>query len=230
MYNIYERILFVPPGRLKKALLVMKFTLFLIMVTILQVNAKTFAQQVTVNMKNVEIDEVFKEIMTQTGYNVLWQPDKLKAVRHVTVNFKNATIETVLNQVLKGQAFNYIITNKTVVIRPNEDHTDGNSNENPVKKINIQGRVSDENGAPLPGVTVKLKNEAAITITDKLGEFEYNQIDASDTLQILYVGYKPIELKVTADLRNIKLTVLNKKLDEVMVNTGYQTLPLERVW
>ncbi|MDB5022361.1 MAG: SusC/RagA family TonB-linked outer membrane protein, partial [Mucilaginibacter sp.] len=232
MYNIYERILCVPPGRLKKALLVMRFILFLIMVTVLQVSAKSYAQQVTMNMKNVSIDQVFKEIMAQTGYNVLWQPDKLKSERHVTVNFKNAKIETVLDQVLKGQPFGYTITNKTIIIRSNENHADGNAtdlNGTPLKKINIQGRVTDENGAPLPGVTVKLKNEAAVTATDKSGEFAFKQIDAGDVLLISFVGYNPVELNVTADLSNIKLTVLNKKLEEVMVNTGYQTLPLERV-
>lgn len=78
MYNIYERILFVPKGRIKKALLVMRFTLFFIMIAVMQLNAKSYAQQVTLNMKNVSLDEVFKEIMTQTGYNILWQPDKLK--------------------------------------------------------------------------------------------------------------------------------------------------------
>lgn len=230
MYNIYERILSVPPGRLKKALLVMRFTLFLIMVTVLQVSAKSYAQQVTMDMKNVSIDQVFKEIMAQTGYNVLWQPDKLKSERHVTVNFKNATIETVLDQVLKGQPFGYTITNKTIIIRSNDNHADGNPTDGtPLKKINIQGHIADENGAPLPGVTVKLKNEAAATATDKSGEFAFKQIDDSDVLLISFIGYNPVELNVTADLSNIKLTVLNKKLEEVMVNTGYQTLPLERV-
>src|SRR5260370_18137442 len=142
MYNIYERILSVPPGRLKKVLLVMKFTFFLIMITVLQLSAKSYAQQVTMNMKNVAIDEVFKEIMTQTDYNVLWQPDKLKSERHVTVNFKNAKIETVLDQVLKGLPFSYTITNKTIVIRPNEDHAGGNAtnlNRAPLKKIKNNG-------------------------------------------------------------------------------------------
>jgi TonB-linked SusC/RagA family outer membrane protein len=230
MYNIYERILSVPPGRLKKTLLVMKFTLFLIMITVLQLSAKSYAQQVSMNMKNVAIDEVFKEVMTQTDYNILWQPDRLKSVRHVSVNFKNAKIEAVLDKVLKGLPFSYTITNKTIVIRPNEDHT-GNAadlNGAPLKKIDIKGHITDEKGAPMPGVTVKLKNEAAIIATDKSGEFEFKQIDADDILLISFIGYNPIELKVTADLSNIKLTVLNKKLDEVMVNTGYQTLPLER--
>ncbi|MDB5025263.1 MAG: SusC/RagA family TonB-linked outer membrane protein, partial [Mucilaginibacter sp.] len=123
-------------------------------------------------------------------------------------------------------------TNKTIVIRSNEDHAGGNAtdlNGTPLKKIDIQGRITDENGALLPGVTVKLKNEGTVTVTDKLGEFEFKQIDADDILLISFIGYKPIELKVTANLSNIKLTVLSKKLEEVIVNTGYQTLPLERV-
>lgn len=232
MYNIYERILFVPKGRIKKALLVMRFTLFFIMIAVMQLNAKSYAQQVTLNMKNVSLDEVFKEIMTQTGYNILWQPDKLKNAKHVNITFKNAKVEAILDQVLKDQPFSYTISNKTIVIRPNDGGTGGiatDLNGAPVKKINIQGRITDEKGDALPGVTVKLKNENLVTVTDKSGEFEYREIDADDMLQISFVGYNPLELKVTADLTNIKLTVLNKKLNEVMVNTGYQTLPLERV-
>jgi TonB-linked SusC/RagA family outer membrane protein len=232
MYNIYERILFVPSGRLKKVLLVMRFTLFLILVAVLQLSARSYAQQVTLNMKNVAVDQVFKEIMTQTGYNILWQPDKLKSAKHVNVNFKNAMVETILDHVLKNQPFSYTITDKTIIIKQGGNHPGGSAAEldgDTLKKINIHGRISDEKGSPLPGVTIKLKKTGVVFITNQSGEFDSRGIDNDDILMISFVGYNPVEIKVTADLSNIKLIVFNKKLEEVMVNTGYQTLPLERV-
>jgi hypothetical protein len=60
------------PCRIYKTLLIMKFTLILLMVTFLQVSAATYAQKVTLKVKNATIRDVFTKIQAQTSYDFLY--------------------------------------------------------------------------------------------------------------------------------------------------------------
>ena len=61
-------------------------------------------------------------------------------------------------------------------------------------------------------------------------EFYLENIDDKAVLIISFTGYQSREIPVAKDLGPIKLALREDKLDEVeiMVNTGYQTLPKER--
>ncbi len=98
----------------------MRLTIFLLIMTIMQVSASTYGQQITLNKKNVPLEQVFKAIMSQTGYNVIWQPGKLKNAKPVNASFENEALEKVLDKVLSDQPFSYTIENKTIVIRDKE--------------------------------------------------------------------------------------------------------------
>lgn len=81
----------------------------------------------------------------------------------------------------------------------------------------IKGVVSDDNGEPLIGVTVREKHEpmnGAITNID--GEFSLKVSSMNSIVIVSYVGFKTIEVKVTASM-NIKLTPDSQQLDEVVV-------------
>jgi TonB-linked SusC/RagA family outer membrane protein len=231
MYKIYERVLCVPPGRVRKFLFIMKITTFLIIAAIMQVSASTYGQQVTLSRKKAAMEEVFKEIMLQTGYNVLWQPDKLKDAKPVTVKFKNLQIDLAFDQLLAGQPFTYTIDNRTVVIKIKEHSFINDALEtlkNYFKSVDIKGRIVDENGTAMAGVTIKVKSYSRSVITNANGEFEIKGLEENALLQISYVGYQPLEIKATADLSTIKMILVSNGLEEVMISTGYQTLPLER--
>jgi hypothetical protein len=73
MYKFYIEILCWPKRRVPKLLLMMKLTILLLTVTMLQVSASTFAQKLNLTQKNVTLKQVFKAIKKQTGYDVLYQ-------------------------------------------------------------------------------------------------------------------------------------------------------------
>ena len=103
MYKIYTNPLRWPQGRVIKLLLVMKLTIILLIISILQAGATTSAQVLNLNNKNITLKRIFKEIKKQTGYDVLYQPDKLKANQSISANFNNATLNEVMEACLKGQ-------------------------------------------------------------------------------------------------------------------------------
>jgi lipopolysaccharide export LptBFGC system permease protein LptF len=64
-------------GRLYKPVLIMKLTLILLTATFLQVTAATYAQKVTIKVKQATLKEVFEEIRNQTNYDFLYNSDDI---------------------------------------------------------------------------------------------------------------------------------------------------------
>lgn len=87
----------------------------------------------------------------------------------------------------------------------------------------ISGKVTDENGDPLEGVTVKVKGKSAGVATGADGSFSITANDKA-ILEISMVGYETIEIPVSgrSQLNNIVLKVAASGLDEVVV-VGYGT-------
>lgn len=85
----------------------------------------------------------------------------------------------------------------------------------------VTGKVSDAS-EPVPGVTVRVKNKAAGTLTDAAGKFSLNAAPG-DTLIFNHISYEAM----TVPVRNlspltISLTPLSKSVNEVVV-VGYGT-------
>ncbi len=61
----------------------------------------------------------------------------------------------------------------------------------------IKGKVVDEDGEPLIGATVRVKNVATGTITDSKGLFNL-QTPQTGMIEVSYVGYKPLEVALSS--------------------------------
>jgi TonB-dependent receptor len=68
----------------------------------------------------------------------------------------------------------------------------------PVRTGAIEGSVVDQSGAALPGAEVRLATGKVIGKTDEQGAFRLNDIPVGETTVVAsYVGFKPVEGKVT---------------------------------
>src|SRR5690606_7210957 len=94
--------------RLSKSLRVMKLTAVLLIVCGLDVGAAGISQTVTFKGKNVPLRQAFITIEKQTGFVLLYNPDKLKTKR-VTINSSSMPLTDFLEEILKGQGLNYLI-------------------------------------------------------------------------------------------------------------------------
>ncbi|TXK52602.1 TonB-dependent receptor [Pontibacter qinzhouensis] len=90
--------------------------------------------------------------------------------------------------------------------------------------ILVKGKVTDEQGAGLPGVTVILKGTSTGTATDLDGIYSLSLPSGTGTLVFSYVGYLTQEVPVNnrANIQ-VKLASNSKVLDEVVV-VGYGTM------
>jgi Ca-activated chloride channel family protein len=92
------------------------------------------------------------------------------------------------------------------------------------KTITITGKVTDNQGQPIPGVTVKVKgSNSPSTLTDPNGNYKIIIDQNSKTLVFSFIGYSTKEEKIgDRSIINIRMTEDLSSLQEVVV-TGYGT-------
>ncbi len=224
MYKIYTNPLRWPKCRATNPLLVMKLTIILLILSIFQVSASTSAQVLVLNKKNITIKRIFKEIKKQTGYDVLYQPDKLDANQSVNANFDHAGLNEVMAACLKGLPLTFTLYEKAIVIKQTEAGT-GQAPQAAVRLITVTGKVVDTTGAPLPGATVRIKDSNQQgTVTDGNGIFSLKNVAENATLQVSFIGYAAREVKIkSADNLTIVLKSADNNLTDVVV-VGYGTV------
>jgi TonB-linked SusC/RagA family outer membrane protein len=201
---------------------IMKLTAIIITFCLLQVSAATKAQ-ITLNEKKAPLQKVLESISTQSGYDFIYSTQDLKDLKTGTIKLNNVDIETALKAAFDNQPLQYEIADKTVMVKRKEEKAVIDRVKDFFASIDVRGHVVDEKGLPLPGVTVKLKDESQVTITDKDGNFILKKANENAVIIISYIGYLTKEVNASADLGTITLELSNSKLDEVKVIAYGQT-------
>jgi len=80
----------------------------------------------------------------------------------------------------------------------------------------VTGQVTDANGLPIPGATIKIKNSKSGTTTAADGSFKLN-VPANGVLVISGVGFQTVETAVSGSTVNISLKQSDQSLSEVVV-------------
>lgn len=205
-------------GILPQILRIMKLTTLIMTVFLLQVSASTRAQ-ITLREKDAPLQKLLKMISTQSGYDFVYSNLDFKDLKPVTVNLNNVSVEKALQYAFEGQPLTYLLSEKTVLIRKKQDKTVLEKLSTLFKnEIAIRGRVLDERGNPMPGVTVKTKDERRITYTDKDGIFFIKGVNGRNVLVISAVGYLTKEINADDEnIMDVHMVLSNTKLDEVQV-------------
>ena len=220
--------------RFKKLIRVIKLTTLLIFVTLMHVNAASNAQRIKLSEKNIAFKRLFKELERQTGYTILYTNSAVKDLPGVDIEISDATIDDVLNKCFANRPLEYFKHDNSIVIRRKETAV---TNPNPQFKANelIQGKVTDQRGDPLMGVTIREVGTNYGWTTNTKGEFSALVVTKGGKLQFSFIGFVTQEISVN-DVRSPLLIVMKEdigNLDAVQViaygqttrrlNTGDQT-------
>lgn len=199
---------------LTKLLLIMKFTAILILVTCLHVSARSFSQKVSYSAQNVSVQTVFAAIEKQTGYSFFYNNEDLKGGHPISVDVKDQPLDKTLELCLKDQPFTYNIQGKTIFIKAkqslnpdlNRGLTSLTTVAPPPPPIDIRGKVTDEQGKPMDGVSVINKRTRKGIATDAEGKFSIDA-DVNDVLEFTFVGYQASTIKVLSQQQSINITM-----------------------
>lgn len=197
----------------------LKLTTLLLLVSLFSIRANTYAQKTKVNLElnNTTVETVIETIEQKTDFRFIYKMSDIDLNRVISINVKNQAIDVVLEKLFKGTATDYIIRDTQIILkRPIIEKT---STTFYVKKT-IKGKVSDENGMPLPGASIMDEKTKKGVITDIDGNFEITVEDSAAMLLVTYVGYKPKRISANQDNSVIQLFPDTTELKEVVL-IGY---------
>ena len=175
----------------------------------------TYAQErtkVTLDLKNVMLNEMFEEMKKQTDYDFFYNSQLLRARGFISVKADNEEVTSVLDRVLPGVNLEYQMNNNLVTIRAKKAEQ-----QQQVNFVQVKGRVTDEKGNPLPGAAVIIHGTTQGVSTDMEGHYTLN-VRPDDVLRFSFIGYKeeviPIKGKTMV---NVQLNPTAENLEEVQV-------------
>ncbi len=207
---------FRPPKSLRKILLFMKLTVFLILLFCMQVSAKVYSQQtLTLNLKQVEIVKALHILERKSDYRFLYKDELIPTDKRVDVDARNEKVPDIVTGILANTGLTYKVLGADLIVIARKNTT--------IEASPLKGRVTDRTtGQPLIGVTVKVRNMNSGTVTDANGNFELDVPDSA-VLLVSYIGYETQEIAVNGQTDiNIRLALSSTGLNEVVV-VGYGT-------
>lgn len=186
-------------------------------------NSLAQRQQVTLNLKNVSLYELFNQIKEQTGLRFLYNTEQLDGLANVSVQAQNEKVSDVLNKVFFGKALTYDCDGEVVIVKKREVLLQS------VEEKKISGKVTDSRNNPLPGVTVRIKGTILGTVTDTTGKYSLSVPDKNVVLIFSFVGMKIQEIPMGSKTElNIRMVEESNELNEVVV-TGYQVIDKKKL-
>lgn len=203
------------PCRYIYGLLLLFFMLFPAEVTTVSAQSNSG----TAETQTLSVKEALEQVKVRMGYSIWFNVQDVDLTKRVVVKFQNRTVTELLNVILKGQPLTYEINGKMIQIR--RQATGAQKDD---KYHLVTGKVTDANdGQPLIGCNVRVKDKNIATITDIDGNYSI-KIGENDVLIFSYIGYGTKQkMPGSSSKMNISLSNNSISLDDVVV-TGYQVM------
>lgn len=218
---------------LKQRLLIriMKITLFQFVLALV-FSSVTFANnirgqkkldtKVTITVTDLNLDTALSKLEKLAHVKFSYNSRMSQLNQKVSVYANNEALSSVLTRILKPLKMNYTEVSNQIILQKDGIATTGMNgdffstlNQNTIAEI-IKGRVVDEKGESLPGVTILVKGTTKGTTTDIDGTYSISA-EIGDVLQFSYVGLETKSVTVTGTTLNVTLTGSGETLQDVVV-------------
>ncbi|MDE7073797.1 MAG: SusC/RagA family TonB-linked outer membrane protein [Odoribacter sp.] len=195
------------------------FTLFLT----LTVSAAAYSQndRVSLTLKAGNLSDALIRIKDMTGVQIIYNEDLLENLTCRKLTLNQVTAAEAIGEILKDSGFYCEKIDEVFVIKPAPQ-----PQQQVAQPARLAGKVTDDKGQPLPGVTVMIKGTGMGTATDMNGSYSMNLPGNGKNIVLVYsfVGMEVKEVAYTGQAEiNVVLEPAVEEMDEV-VCTGYQTL------
>jgi TonB-linked SusC/RagA family outer membrane protein len=178
-------------------------------------------KKVTLDMPDASLPDVLGEIKRQTGVIFVFNSDDLNNARRVRADYSNATITTVLDGLLRNRNLEYKLSEDYVVI----SRMDASSVTAPpvardAGRQTVTGTITDENGLPIPGANVWIKETAIGTATNADGQYSLSFEGGGNILSVKYLGYNEVEYPIDRPVIDVRMAPAAETIEDVVV-VGY---------
>ena len=185
---------------------------------------------ISLKLQQVTVRRALESIQENTEFKFIFEQGVLSATegQRVTLMVDNESVADVLKTVSNETDLSFRQLNGSIVVKapPPLKKLQTPKEEESALEQNISGKVTDENGEPLPGASVLVKNTSIGVITDAVGNYRLSAPDEATTLVFSYVGYERKEVAIAGRaVIDISLKFDVTTLGEVIVSTGYWETP-----
>lgn len=173
--------------------------------------------KVTLNLKNVPLVEILKQIERQTAYSVVYRDVVIDKTENASISVTNVSLNDVLTGLLNPKGLTFGIVDKYIVILAKEKNMATSDN----KSIRVAGVVKDNKGEMIVGANIRVKGTNMVVVSDMDGKFAVDVSSPEAVLLVSYIGFKTREIPVgNGAPLNIVLNEDASSLSEVVV-VGY---------
>lgn len=196
--------------------------------------------KVTASFQQTPLKEVLVKLESQTNVKFVYSRNLVDTEQRINMSFKKANLGEVLDRLLSPSGIVYhVVSNRVVLskraVQMSSQVLPGYYPSDPaffeetlptsifVEQI-IKGRVVDEKGEGLPGVSIIVKGTQLGTVTNETGQYSIRIPDQNAILTFSFVGYLSQEVVVGNRTEiNLEMVPEISSLQEVVV-VGYGTV------
>lgn len=191
------------------------------------------SKTVTIEFRNENLKTVLKKLGEKTSLSFIMPVDEVETYSDISLSSQKRSVKEILDIVLKNTKLSYRqLSDKKVLIYIVKDKQTSTSDvqepeamptEVKAAEMQIAGKVVDEKGEGLPGVSIIVKGGTSGTVTDASGDYQVKVENDQTVLIFSFVGYVSQEVMVGNKTRiEVSLVPDTKSLDELVV-VGYGT-------
>jgi TonB-linked SusC/RagA family outer membrane protein len=187
-------------------------------------SATVVGQQINFSNKRATLTDIRKALEKQAKYSIISTTKTTTELRPVSIHLKNASVKELLDAFFKDQPYTYEIFGQmvTIVARPQSAQL--------THLVTIKGKISNEQGEPIPGATILVNGSNKFTATNDNGEFTLSGVDTNFNIVISSINYESQEINWQGDPEvEIRLKHRVSELNSVqVVSNGYQKQTKEK--
>lgn len=210
-----------PLNNLKNCLKIMRITLFFLFFCILFSSASnSYSQGFNIKSSTISIKEVCREIEKKSDYIFVFSDNCEKLVeKKVNIEVSSKDVTELLDALFSNTTLDYRILDKQIVVYESEEKRALIERPEDIRQQQniIRGKVVDELGDPLPGVTITIVGTTKGVITDNDGTYSI-EARPTDKLVFAFLGMESQIVDVlNQTVINVQMSEKKMELEEVTV-------------
>ena len=178
------------------------------------ISAQNQTGAIVMKAKNESLPTVFKRLEKVAKCKVMYVSNDVKGYK-ASNDVRAKNVSEAMTQILSGTSLGFTIDGQYVTVNKKGGKTSQATGKGDF--FQISGKVVDESGVEMPGVTVFLQGTKEGTQTDINGEFTM-KARTGDQLRFTFIGYKTKIVSIRQKrVLNVALDPDSKTLDDVQV-------------
>jgi TonB-linked SusC/RagA family outer membrane protein len=175
--------------------------------------------KISVDLTDKSLSQFFKLVEAKTDFRFTFSDNIVDLKRTVSVVSSDGSLYDILVAVSQQTNLSFVQVNENIHVKA------GKKKDKAVEVarlvvVTVTGKVTDENGEPMPGATITIEGSTSGTVTDIDGNFSID-VEEGAVLLVSFIGYQTKRITVANQSRiDIQMEYDNQQLDEVVV-TGY---------